>query len=816
VGDFRFALRSFRKAPAFAITVILALALGIGANTAVFSVIDAVLLKPVTFPEPGRIVFFYSVSSSGPVYGASAAKFNLWRLQTGIFQDVAAYEYSGSNLNLTGGAFPEQVHAIRVSAGYFRILGAPVLQGRTFTPEEDRPGGARVAVLSYGLWQRRFASDPRLAGKTISLGGAPYTVIGILGPSFNTELDAPPDLWLPFQIDPAGADHAHYFTVIGRLKPGVTVSAANARLALAAAGFQRKFPAIMAAHDTFRVQPFLEALVGDVRPSLLILAGAVSLVLLAACANVANLLLVRAAGRKREIALRAALGAGRGRIVRQLLTETILLSFAGGALGLILGSTGVRALLAVNTANIPRLGIDGSAVAMDWRILTFTVLVSLATGIVFGLVPALDVSKGDLATALKEGGDRSGAGVQQNKLRSVLVVAEISLALILLIGAGLLIRTFHALHSVDPGFDSHNILTMRMSLAGSRFDKTAPLDRLVRDAAQRIEAIPGVARAGAAWALPLEGFMGIPYNVVSRANTGYDGRGWLGVSPGYFEIFRIPLRRGRLFTAGDDAGALPVVVVNQAMARRFWSGGDPVGELMILGKGYGPEFDEPPRQIVGIVGDVQGFGLQNAPQPVAYVPLAQVTDGITALAGRAVGLAFAVRTRVEPHSLISAVRAELRQASGGLPVAGPGIRTMDEIRTRSTARQDFNMLLLTVFGCCALLLASIGIYGMMSWSVEQRTREIAIRLALGAGSRDVRNMIVRHGMRLAAVGVALGTIAALGLTRLLAAFLFGVHPLDPLVFTAVPVFLAAVALFAAWLPALRATRIDPADALRQD
>jgi putative ABC transport system permease protein len=572
----------------------------------------------------------------------------------------------------------------------------------------------------------------------------------------------------------------------------------------------------MGPRDGFAVVPFQDSLVSDVRPSLLVLAGAVSLVLLIACANVANLLLVRATGRKREIAIRTAIGAARGRIIRQLLTESIALSAAGGVLGLGLGLFGVRAILAMNPGDIPRIGANGSAITLDWRLAAFAASISLLTGILFGIAPALDVSRTDVTATLKAGGGRSGTGVRQNKTRSLLVISEVALALVLLVGAALLIRTFVALRAVNPGFDAHNVLTMRMSLTGPRFQKTADLTQVIHDGIQHLEALPGVARAAATYNLPLEGAFGVPYNIVGKTPTSgrYDGRGWLGVSPGYFDVFRIPALRGRAFTDRDDAGAERVAIINQAMARQFWPQGDPLHDRVILGQGYGPEFEEPAREIVGVVGDVHDFGLNNNPTPVVYVPLSQVTDGITALAARAASLAWVARTRTEPHSLSAPIEKELRQVTGGLPVAR--VFAMDEIVGQSTARADFNMSLLTIFGCAALLLAAIGIYGLMAYSVRQRTQELGIRMALGAENSHLRNMIVLQGMRMAAIGVAIGSAAAVGLTRLLANFLFGVKPFDPLVFTMAPVLLGLVALFAVWLPAVRATRVEPASALRSE
>jgi putative ABC transport system permease protein len=800
--DFRYALRMLRRNPGFTATALAALALGIGATTAIFSVVDTVLLKPFTFPDPGRIVSFFVTTPGGPSYGGSATRFNVWREQTQVFQDVSAYEYAGVT-------FIEQIHGIRVSANYFRLLGAPVIHGRTFTADEDRPNGGRVAVLSYGLWQRRFAGDPRAVGKTILLNGVAHVVVGVVGPDFSTELDTPPEIWLPFQIDPASSDHARYFSVLGRLRPGLTLAMAKSQLQLAADEFRHKFPNMLGARDGFSVEPYPEAMVGEVRASLLVLAAAVSLVLLIACANVANILLARATGRKREIALRAAVGASRGRIVRQLLTESVVLSVLGGALGLGLGLVGVRALVAMNPGDIPRIGERGAAIALDWRLVLFTISVSLFTGVLFGLIPALNVSRTDLSV-------RPGTGFRQNKTRALLVISEVALALVLLVGAALLIRSFAALRSVNPGFDAHNILTLRMSLGGSRFAKTPAVNQLIQDAVQRVESLPAVSSAGASYTLPLEGGFGIPFNIVGRtpASGRYDGGGWISVSPHYFDVFRIPVVRGRAFQQGDDAAGAPVAMVNEAFVRQFWPQGNPIGERVLLGKGYGPEFEEPERQIVGVAADVHDFGLNRNPTPMVYVPMAQVTDGITVLANRASSIVWMVRTRVAPSSLRPAISKELEQASGGLPVSH--VRTMDEIVSESTARENFNMTLLTLFGAAALLLAVIGIYGLMAYSVRQRTREIGIRLALGAESRDVRNMVVMEGMRLTLIGVVVGIGAAFGLTRLLSNFLFGVRPVDPIVFVSVPILLGVAALGAIWFPAQRAAGTDPTEALRQN
>ena len=813
--DILHSVRMFRRSPAFTVAAVAALALGIGANTAIFSVVNAVLLKPLTYPDPDRIVQFLLTSPQGSGPGASVTKFNIWKQQTQVFQDVAAYDFGGPGLNLTGGAFPEQVQGIHVTKDYFRLFGAEVATGRTFTTEEDRPNGGHVVVLSNGLWKRRFGGDPGIVGKAISLGNQPYTVVGILASSFAT--DPPADLWLPFQFDPNSNDQAHYFIAAARLKSGVTLGMAHAQMQLAANQFRRKYPGVLGPKDGFGVQKLQDAIVSDVRSSLFVLIGAVSFVLLIACANVANLLLVRASGRRREIAIRAAVGAGRMRIIRQLLTESVLLSLAGGAFGLVLGMVGVRALLAINPGNIPRIGEHGAAVTLDWRVLAFTLVVALLTGILFGLIPALEATRSDLSATLKESGGRTGTSFRQNKARSLLVVSEMALALILLIGAALLIRTFLALRSVDPGFNAHNVLTLQMSLTGPRFEKTAGVAQLARDGIERIESLPGVEAAGTTCCLPLEGGFGLPFTILGRPLTNgpyHGGGGWMNVSPRYFDVFKIPMLRGRAFTPRDDGSAPGVVIINQAMAHQYWPKSDPLKDRIVIGKGVGPEFDEPARQIVGVVADVRDGGLNRNPRPTMYIPVAQVPDGVTALNARIGPIAWIVRTRVSPHSLTSAIEKELREASGGLPVAH--VRSMDEIVVQSTARADFNMVLLTIFGCSALLLAAIGIYGLMAYSVEQRTQEIGIRMALGAESHNVRNMVIVQGMRLALIGVAIGIAASFGLTRLIATFLFGVTSWDPVVFVIVPVVLSAVALFAVWLPARRATLVDPIDALRYE
>jgi putative ABC transport system permease protein len=811
--DVRFAVRSLLKAPAFTVVAILVIAVGIGANTAVFSVINTVLLKPLTYPDPQTLVHLMNTGDQGSFPGANVPKFNIWRQQTGIFHQVAAYDSGGAGLNLTGNDRPEQVQGVHVSADYFSILGAPVIAGRTFTAAEDSPHGRNVVVLSYGLWNRRFGADRSIIGRNIQLNGQPYQVVGVIGRQFVT--DNPADLWLPFQFELTSPDQAHYFGVIARLKSGVTVPMANAQLKLAADQYRSTYPGTLGPNSGFGVVLWQELMVRDTRSSLYVLLGAVGLVLLIACANVANLLLIRATARKRELATRSALGAGRWHIIRQLLTESLVISVTGGILGLILGFAGVRFLLAINPGSIPRIGEDGSAVTVDSHVLLFTLGISVLTGILFGLVPAISASRKNLAAILNESSNRAGVGFRSGKVRSVLVVSEMALALVLVIGAALLIRTFMKLQSVDPGFDTHNVLTMAMSISGDRFLKTSGVAQVIHDGTERINAVPGVTTAAAACCLPLQGGFGLPFNIVGRANgdnpnTG--GAGYFPVSWSYFDVFKVPILRGRNFTDRDNGSAPGVVIINEAMARQFWPKADPLNDRVVIGPGMGPVFAEPPRQVIGVVGNTRDGGLNQDPGPTMYIPVAQMPDKVTELNSRIAPLWWIVRTRMEPHTLTAAVTNAIREATGGLPVAH--IRTMDEIVVLTTSRERFNMLLLTVFGASALLMAAIGIYGLMAYSVQQRTQELGVRMALGAQAGNIRNMVIRQGMLLAAIGLVIGIGGAFWLTKFLTGLLFGVKTWDPLAFILTPILLSAVALLAVWLPARKATRVDPMSALR--
>jgi len=816
IRDVRHALRMFVQSPAFALAAVAALTLGIAVNTAIFSVVNAVLLRPLPFPDAERMVYFMTVSPNGSGPAASPAKFQHFREQTEVIDRVAAF--TQGVVNYTDGSQPEQFRSGRVTAEFFSLFGAQTIQGRTFTPEEDRPGGDRVVVLSRGLWETRFAADPAIVGKAISIGGFPFTVIGVLGDFNFQDFGAqPPQVWVPFQFDPNTADHGHYFQSAGRLKDGVSLDQARARVNASGAAFRAKFANALGPNQSFGVDPIGEVLVRNVRQSLFVLVGAVGFVLLIACANVANLLLVRATGRKREIAIRAALGGSRGRIISQVMTESIVLSVIGGALGLAFGTLAIRALLSVNTAGLPRIGVDGALVGIDWRVVAFTIGVSLATGILFGLIPALQSSKTDLTSTLKETGGRSGTGFRQNKTRSILVVVEVALALTLLVGSALLIRSAIALSQVDPGFDANNVLTMRMSVTGPAFASSQAVDLMVRNGTDRLRALPGVVAASSTCCVPLQGGYGLPFVISGRPlpdGPFHGGGQWINITPGYFDVFKIPVKRGRDFTDRDDSVAPPVVIINEAFANEFFKDKDPLSERLVIGRGVMREFaTEGERQIIGVVGDTRDGGLQQRPGPAMYIPQSQVPDAASVLNLGLQPMGWVVRTASDPYAMSAAIQEELRQSTG-LPVSN--VRSMAEIVERSTSRQRFNMWLMTVFGASALLLAAIGIYGLMAYTVEQRTQEIGIRLSLGADGASVRRMVVFQGMRLAIAGVVIGLAASWALAQLMTAFLFDVEARDPLVFVGVPVVLTVVAFLAVWFPALRAAKVDPMVAFRYE
>jgi putative ABC transport system permease protein len=821
--DLGHSLRVLTGNPGFTTVAVAALALGIGANTAIFSVVNAVLLAPLPYPQSDRIMRIERGYKGQPDNGGgsvSIPKFMAWKKANQTFQAMAIYDFSGPGLNLGSGDRPQQIKGIHVSAEYFQVFAVSPSSGRTFLPEEDQPNGPKAAILSNDLWRTHSGSDPSLVGKPILLGGDLYTVVGILPAAFHS--DPPADIFIPMQADPNSTNQAHYLFAAGRLKPGVTSDVAKANMIAAGEQFRTVNPTWMSTDESVAVIPLRDALVGDVRLALLILVGAVGFVLLIACANVANLLLARAAGRQREIAIRIAVGASRGHLIRQLLSESVLLSVIGGVLGLLVGTWSVPLLLAVSPGNLPRVNSEehvASAVStLDWHVLAFTFAIALLTGVLFGLLPALRMSKLDVNSVLKEASGRSGTGLRHNRVRSVLVAAEMALAVILVAGAGLMIRTFVELRAVQPGFDPHNVITMQTSLSGGRYDTTAKAANMTHQVLDHIEALPGVRAAAATVQLPVEGFIDTVLTIDSippPKGTRYNGdEQWRYVSPHYFSALRIPILRGRTFDRRDTANSPRVIIVNQAFARKYWPQVNPIGQSVTLGKGLGPAFEEPPREVIGVVGNVSEGGLQYANAPVMYTPQSQTADGLTKLSNSIIPLSWIIQTTVDPASLSAAIQHEIQSVDSQL--AASKIRTMEQVISTSTARQDFNMLLLTIFAGLALLLAAIGIYGLMSYTVEQRTQEIGIRMALGADRGDMLKLVVRQGMLLSGIGVGIGLGASLGLNRLLGNLLFGVKATDPVTYAAVAVILISVALLATYIPARRATQIDPMIALRYE
>ena len=816
LNDVTYAFRTLRSNTGFTAVAVAALALGIGANTAIFTVVDSVMLAPLPYKDSERMVRVGRKFPSGNGYSNSIPKYMVWR-HNDVFESMALYEQGGIGMNLGGGDHPAQAKASHVSKNYFQVFGASPVYGRTFSEAEDLPHGGEVAVLGDRLWKNRLGGDPQIIGRTILLNNLPYTVIGIMPKSF--ESDPPMDVWLPLQADPASTNQGHYLASAARLKPGVSIEQARGAMKVVGERYRAQFPLFMDPAESVAVTPMKDSMVENVRLALLILLGAVAFVLLIACANVANLLLARAAVRQRELAIRAAIGASRWHVVRQLLTESVILAGLGAVLGFVIGAFGVRALLMAAPGNIPRLtqteGLHQTLPLLDWRMAGFTIGIAAITAILFGIFPALSFSNPDLASVLKEGG-RSGGGTLGKRSRAFLVVTEVALALVLVTGATLLIRTFSGLRSVNPGLNPHNVLVMETSLGGGSYDTTAKVDQLVRQVTQRVEGIASVQAVGSAIMLPMNGNdVDLPFTIAGRPapKGGFEGdEQWRSVSPHYFQALQIPLLRGRVFSESDSGGSPGVVLINQAMAKKYWKNQDPIGQVMVIGKGLGPQFEDAPRQIVGIVGTVRETGLDAVDQGVMYLPQAQVPEGMTKLANGLIPLSWAIRTAGDPLAVRAAVEREIRAVDGMLTASH--VRGMDQMVSESLSRQNFNALLLTVFAAIALLLAAIGIYGLMSYSVEQRLQEIGVRVALGASRADVLRLMVWQGMKLAVIGIALGLAAAYGATRVLASLLFGVKADDPYTFAAVAAMVAVVAAVASLVPARRAAGVSPSVALR--
>jgi predicted permease len=813
--DFRYGLRILASNAGFTIVAVLTLMLGIGANTAIFSVINGVLLQPLPYHDPSRLVIMGEKTPEFDMMSVAYPNFLDWQKENRSFENLAAHRWE--DYDLTGGGMPEHLKGRMVSAGFFSTLGITPLLGRDFVAREDHLGAARVVMISGGLWKRRFGGSSDVIGKLISLSGQGYTVIGVVPADFRF-WDAADVFTLLGQWDDvlARSREAHPgLRAIGRLKPGVSQEQAQADMNTVAAQLAQVYPKSNAHHGV-TVRPLAQEIVGDVRPALLVLLGAVGFVLLIACANVVNLLLARSTSRRREMAIRAALGASQGRVVRQVLTESVLIALAGGALGLLLARWGTQAVVAAIPGGLPRMeniGVDG------W-VLAFTLAVSVATGIVFGLAPALEMSRLDLHTTLQEGSRGSTGG--QDRLRSMLMAAEVAASLVLLIGAGLMLKTMWQLSRVRPGFNPRSMLTFSVGLSPANRATPDRVRTVYRQLAEDIGALPGVQAAGMVDDVPLTGSDSeLPFWVSGRPRPSSQSEMlWAlnyDVSPGYLRAMGIPLLRGRFLSDADIKGSAPVIVIDEMMAKSLFPQQDPVGQSIRIAvpEGFGPGLDGP-IHIVGVVGHVKHFGLDSDAaakiQYQVYLPFVQLPDQIIPLV--ASGMTMMVRTSVDPLSLVSAVRRRVSERDGDQPVFG--IETMEQIVSESVAGRRFSMLLLGIFAGLALVLATVGIYGVISYTATQRTHEIGIRMALGADRTDVLRLVVGHGLRLSLIGIGAGLAAALGLTRLMSSLLYGVRATDAVTFAAVSLLLAGVAIVASYLPARRAMRVDPMIALRYE
>ena len=794
--DLRYGFRTMLRNPGVTAVAVIALALGIGANTAIFSVVNAALLRPLPFEEPDRLVAIFETFLPSGQGTVSVPDLKDWREQNQAFDHIEVYW--AESFNLLGGESPERIPGASVSAGFFKMLGVKASFGRTFLEGEDQPESSRVAVLSHGLWQRSFAGDLNLIGKTIKLNGESFTVVGIMPPGFRfptPQIQA----WAPLILrgGPAANRGSHYLSAVGRLKPGVTVEQAQAQMDSIARRLEKQYPGSNTGRGV-KLIPLQEQLVQNIRPALYVLLGAVGFLLLIACANVANLLLARAAARQREIAIRTSLGAGRWRLVRQLLTESLLLAVVGGVLGVLVALWGVDVLASLAPDNLPQI----SRIRVDGWVLGFTIAVSMLTGLVFGLAPAFKASRPDFTQVLKV----SASSRLRLSASRFLVVAEIGMALVLLIGAGLLIKSFMRLNQVDPGFRPQHVLTMKINLPKAKYSTPQSAVGFYRQVLERVGGLPGVEAAGMVTFLPLqdwglngdfsiEGRPPFPPNQQPLAE-------YREVSPDYFRALGIPLLKGRYFTGQDVAGAPPGVIINQRMARRFWPNEDPIGQRLRF---HGPEG----IPIVGVVGNVKQSGLDGSTRFEIYVPYSQ-----SPWLPFNLGMSLVVRTASDPSALTAAVRHEILGVDPEQPVYR--VKTMEKVIADSVAPRRFYMLLLGAFAGVAMALAAIGIYGVMFYAVRQRTQEIGIRMALGAQQRDVLQMVVGEGLLLAVAGVGAGLAAASALTRVLASFLFGVSARDLPTFAAISVLLIGVATVACYLPARRAAKVDPMVALRYE
>ncbi len=803
--DLSYAVRQLAKSPSFTLVAVLAIALGIGANTAIFSVVNAVLLRPLRYHDPDRLVTILE-GYDHPVAPGNIAD---WRTQNHVFEDIDSAESWTANLSKTGQA--ESVKALRVSPNLFPMLGVQPLQGRFFASDEDQTGNEHVVILSHGLWQRRFGSNPDIVGHPITLEGQPFTVVGVMpaGFQFAPFWVTKAELWVPLALGQrAGSREIQSLRAFARLKPGVSLGQARTEMATITARLEQQFPGT---NRNITVQLLKDKVVGDVRPALLVLLAAVGFVLLIACANVAHLLMARGAARQREIAVRAALGAERWRIIRQFLMESLLLAWLGGAAGLLLAFRGMRVLTALIPASLPR----AESIALDAPVLLFTAAISILTGVVFGVVPALQASGVNLRDALQESGRGGGESLRHNRLRSALVSSEFALAFLLMIGAGLMVRTLLALHAIDPGFEPHRVSSAVVSVAGSEEAQPQKRFAFYEQVVERVAALPDIESVSAINHVPLAGdTWGFPFSVEGRppSRPGESPNAIYRVTlPGYFRTMGITLLRGRDISQSDSMEAPGVVIVNQRMARTYWPGEDAIGKRITLDdSAKNPKW----LTVIGVSQDAKQDGWTTAPRPEMYLPLLQSREYLNDTSSHFQYITLVVRSTGEPEAIANEVKAAVAALDKNVAVSE--IETMDQAVAELNAQPRFEFWLLGSFAGLAVLLAALGIYGVMSYSVSRRTHELGVRMALGAAQGDVVRLVVRQAMSLALVGSFCGLVAAVALTRMMSSFLYGVRPIDPPTYVSAVVAISGVALLAGYIPARRATRVDPVRALRSE
>jgi putative ABC transport system permease protein len=810
--DLHFALRLLKKSPAFTIVAVLTLALGIGANASIFTLINGLLLRPLPYPHSERVAEVDMQFKSGPYYGMSLVQWRAYQGHNQTFQYLAAYDMMGSGLNLSAGLSPELVKSRRVTADFFRALGVNPTIGRDFLAADDRPGAAPVVILSSRIWKNLLGADPDVIGKPIRMGGESYIIIGITPSNFAFSGDT--EAWVPMRTAADPKDRAGAYKVIGRMLPAVTLDSAQQDLNTLNPQLKQDYPEVVGPdYVGVIVASYQSRVVGEVRPFLLLLAVAVAFVLLIACSNIASLLLARAVNRRKEIAIRAALGVTPVRLFRQLLTESILLSVAGGIAGLLLTHWGIRVFLGLSTTDLR----NAPAVAIDFRVLLFALGLSLLAGLIFGTAPALQLGQLNSADVLRESG-RATASASTRRIQSLLVGLEISLATILLLGAALLLTSLTRLLRVDPGFDTQHVLTLKTSFVGPSFSTSAKVDNVIGSVVTRLQSLPGVASVAPATMLPTEPSIQLPFELPSLPANEHppddDFVQWRAIGSNYFTVMAIPVLQGRPFLSTDSSSSTSVALVNEAFARKYFPHHDPLSQSIVIGRREGPQFADNSRQIVGVVADTHELGLSQPPSPSVFIPLSQVPDKMTAFMNSIMPMNWLIRVNGEPLALSRQIHQEFLAIHPDLITSNP--RSLSQVLAASLAQQRTQTALISFFSASALLLGAIGLYGVLAYSVAERRQEIGIRMALGASPANVLLLIILHALRLTTAGIAAGVAVGRLLTHYLASQLFNLSLNDPFTYAAVTVLLLGAALTASAIPARRATLVDPLTSLRHD